>query len=152
MGSSNKADAQPVENYFVAAKAIVVDDNGLMLTMLRGKTAPTNPLTWDLPGGILEYGEDLVECIVRETREEAGIELDTPHIFHAISRMNSIGEFWTTVYAAAHARSQAVRLSWEHDEHQWIAPEEFLNLEASTRIKETVERYIELRDNGKISL
>ena len=148
MASSNKD--QPVENYFVAAKAIILDDTGLMLTMLRGKTAPTNPLNWDLPGGILEYGEDLIECMVRETREEANIEIDTPHIFHAISRMNSIGEFWTTVYGAARARTQEVTLSWEHDEHQWVSPEEFLNLDASRRIKETVERYIELRDKGKI--
>jgi len=151
MASSN--NEQPVENYFVAAKAIVLDDDGLMLTMLRGETAPTNPLHWDLPGGILEYGEDLLDCMVRETQEEAGIEIDTPHIFHAIARMNSIGEFWTTIYAAAHARSGEVHLSWEHNEYKWVSPEEFITLEASSqRIRETVERFIELRDKGKISI
>ena len=141
---------QPVEHYFVAAKAIVTDDTGQMLTMLRGKAAPTNPLHWDLPGGILEYGEELDQCVIRETREEAGIEIDTPRVFHAVARKNAIGEFWTTIYFAARARTQDITISWEHDEHRWISPEEFLNLQSPQRIRETVERFIELRDKAKI--
>ena len=147
MDSSNN---QPVEKYFVAAKAIVLDHDGLMLTMLRGAQAPTNPLHWDLPGGILEYGEALDQCVVRETREEAGLEIDTPHVFHAVARKNSLGEFWTTIYFAAHARSQGVAISWEHDEYRWVAPEEFLNLTIPQRQRETVELFLELRDKGKL--
>ncbi|RJQ33968.1 NUDIX hydrolase [Candidatus Parcubacteria bacterium] len=150
MSSSNKADAQPIEKYFVAAKAIVLDGEGRMLALLRGNTAPSNPLHWDLPGGILEYGEDLAECVVRETREEAGIEIDTPHTFHAIARMNSLGEFWTTIYMVARARSFDVTISWEHDEYKWVAPEEFVELLIPQRQKETVEVFLELRDKGKL--
>ena len=32
--------------------------------------------TWALPGGHLEMNETLTECIARETREEAGIEVE----------------------------------------------------------------------------
>lgn len=141
---------EQLQNYFVAAKAIVYDDDGNMLTMLRGATAPTNPLSWDLPGGILEYGEGLEECIERETLEETGITLDSIRVLHAIARMNSIGEFWTTVYYTAHARTHEVMISWEHDEYKWLSPDQFLQLEASQRIKETVEKFIDLRERGKL--
>jgi len=140
----------PFEKYFVAGKAIVLDADGRMLTMLRGASAPTNPLHWDLPGGILEYGEDIAECVIRETREETGVEIDMPRAFHAVSRKNAIGEFWTTIYFIAHARTQEVTLSWEHDEWRWVFPEEFLALTIPQRQRETVERFIELRDKGKI--
>jgi 8-oxo-dGTP pyrophosphatase MutT (NUDIX family) len=150
MGSPNKADEQPIEKYFVAAKAVVLDDHDRMLALLRGKSAPTNPLHWEMPGGIVEYGEDLDQCAIRETREEAGIEIDTPHVFHAIARMNSIGEFWTTVYFVARARSYDITISWEHDEHQWVAPEEFLALEIPQRQRETMEIFLEVRDKGKL--
>ncbi|HEY4527073.1 MAG TPA: NUDIX hydrolase [Candidatus Paceibacterota bacterium] len=150
MTSSHKADTQPIEKYFVAAKAIVLDEKGRMLALLRGAGAPTNPLHWDLPGGIVEYGEALDACVVRETIEEAGIDIDTPHVFHAIARMNSIGEFWTTIYFAARARTFEVKISWEHDEYTWVAPEEFLNLTIPQRQRETVELFLELRDKGKL--
>jgi len=140
----------PFEKYFVAAKAIIVDDDGMMLTLLRGASAPTNPLHWDLPGGILEYGEALEDCVVRETREEAGIEIDSLRVFHAVARKNSLGEFWTTVYFAAHARSRYVTISWEHDEWRWVSPDEFLTLTIPDRQRETVERFIDLRDRAKI--
>ncbi len=150
MGSSSKVDTQPIEHYFVAAKVLVLDEEDRMLALLRGKTAPTNPLHWDLPGGVVEYGESLDTCVIRETREEAGIEIDTPHVFHAIARMNSLGEFWTTIYMVARARSSDVTISWEHDEHRWVSPEEFLNLTIPRRQRETIERFIELRDKGKL--
>jgi len=150
MPSSSKAELQPIENYFVAAKAIVLNEKGEMLCLLRGAGAPTNPLHWDMPGGILEYGEDLVDCVARETQEEAGVEIDTPRAFHAIARMNSLGEFWTTVYFVAHARSYDVTISWEHDEYRWVAPDEFLNMTVPQRQRETVEVFLELHENGKI--
>ena len=147
MGSSK--EAQPIEKYFVAAKGVVEND-GTILALLRGKTAPTHPLHWDLPGGILEYGESIEECFVREVREEAALEIDVPRVFHAVSRVNALGEFWTTVFYTAHARSSDITISWEHDEYKWVAPDEFVQLEVSQRNREAVERYIELHEAGKI--
>lgn len=146
----DSSKGQPIEKYFVAAKAVVLNEKGEMLCLLRGAGAPTNPLHWDMPGGILEYGEDLVDCVVRETREEAGIEVGEMRVFHAIARKNSLGEFWTTIYFVTHARSQEITISWEHDEYRWVAPEEFLNLTTPQRQRETVEVFLTLRDTMKL--
>ena len=140
----------PFEKYFVAAKAVVLDEEGRMLTLLRGQTAPANPLHWDLPGGIVEYGEDLETCVVRETQEEAAIAIDSLRVFHAVARMNSIGEFWTTIFYAARAASLDVRISWEHDEFRWIVPEEFLDLKISARQREAVQLLLARKPDGKI--
>lgn len=55
------------------ASAVVGDDDGRVLLSRRA----LDPLAgrWDLPGGFLEEGEHPVECLRRELREEAGIEL-----------------------------------------------------------------------------
>ncbi|MFF3575015.1 NUDIX hydrolase [Nocardia jiangxiensis] len=53
------------------ASALVVDDSGRVLMQRRGDSG-----NWSLPGGIMEVGETLSECAVRETREETGLDIE----------------------------------------------------------------------------
>jgi ADP-ribose pyrophosphatase YjhB (NUDIX family) len=52
------------------ASACIRDDTGRLLWQRRADFG-----WWGLPGGILEPGESLPECIVREVREETGLEV-----------------------------------------------------------------------------
>ena len=58
----------------IAQKAILIREDGNLLALRRSKTDPSRPLTWDLPGGEVEFGEDLIESITREIREEVGFD------------------------------------------------------------------------------
>ena len=57
----------------VAAGALVVADGKLLL--LRRSIDPWRG-AWCAPGGFCDEGEDLASAVVRETREEAGIEIE----------------------------------------------------------------------------
>lgn len=57
----------------IAAKVILQDDIGRVLVLRRSATDKRRPLTWDLPGGNVEYGTDPAEAITREVAEETGI-------------------------------------------------------------------------------
>ena len=63
--------------YYAASKptasAIVVGEDSRVLLSKRA----LDPFAgrWDLPGGFLEEGEHPLECLRRELREEAGIEI-----------------------------------------------------------------------------
>ncbi|WP_245663069.1 NUDIX domain-containing protein [Nocardia inohanensis] len=48
----------------------MVDDAGRVLMQRRGDSG-----NWSLPGGIMEVGESLEDCVVRETREETGLDI-----------------------------------------------------------------------------
>jgi ADP-ribose pyrophosphatase YjhB (NUDIX family) len=50
--------------------AVVVVHRGRVLLQLREDTA-----TWCLPGGAIEPGESLAQAVVREVREETGLEV-----------------------------------------------------------------------------
>ncbi|MFN2227822.1 MAG: NUDIX hydrolase [Anaerolineae bacterium] len=54
-----------------AAAAIVRDGEGRVLLIRRG-----DGRGWSLPGGMMEPGERLADCIVREVREETGLEVE----------------------------------------------------------------------------
>jgi len=129
----------------VSQKAIVVNEEGKMLAVRRSDSAPRNALRWDLPGGILDFGEDAKEGIIREIKEEAGLEVKDVKVFDVISKFNELKEFWVTIGYTAQALSKDVKLSYEHVEFKWVTLDEFLNLDASDKLKQLVKIYKETK-------
>lgn len=62
----------PAPNSLVpAASAVVTDAQGHILLHRRRDNDK-----WALPGGVMELGESLAACAVREVREETGLDVD----------------------------------------------------------------------------
>lgn len=55
----------------VAASAVVPDERGRILLVERADSGD-----WALPGGGMEVGETIIDCVVREVREETGLEVE----------------------------------------------------------------------------
>jgi len=134
MGNNNKKIG-------VSQKVILLQENGKFLTIRRSKTAPSRPLNWDLPGGDLDFGEDAKEGIIREIKEETGLEVSEPKVIDAISGLNDENEFWVTICYTARPATTVVKLSYEHDDFKWVTPGEFQQLEAAPKNKKFVERF-----------
>jgi ADP-ribose pyrophosphatase YjhB (NUDIX family) len=63
--------AAPRPNSLVpGGSALVVDDHGRVLLQRR-----TDSGNWALPGGTMDIGETLGDCIVREVKEETGLDI-----------------------------------------------------------------------------
>ncbi len=129
------------EKLGVTQKAIVFNEEGKMLTIRRSASAPRNPMRWDLPGGILDLGEAAKEGIVREIKEEVGLEVENIKVFDVISQFDSQNEFWVTIGYTAKAISTKIKLSYEHVQYKWVTMDEFLDLDASDRLKQLVKNY-----------
>lgn len=127
-----------MEKIGVSQKAILFDKGGRFLVIRRTGTAPSDPNRWDLPGGELDFGEDAMAGIIREIREETGLEIRDLKPFDVESHINEDGGFWVTIAYTAKAISDKVVLSFEHNEFKWITAEEFFNLETSDKLKRFV--------------
>ncbi|MBT3315926.1 MAG: NUDIX hydrolase [Anaerolineae bacterium] len=68
--------------YMVAVAAIVFDKNG---KVLLGKHTYRKCCSWGILAGNLEYGEDPKNAIVRELREETGLEIRVEQLLKAVS-------------------------------------------------------------------
>lgn len=130
------------KNIDVAQKAVVYRDDGRVLALRRTETAPSRPLYWDLPGGLVEVGEDLADAIEREVYEESGVSVDRPRILDAVGRTLDDGLYLVTIGYRARATTTEVTLSFEHDDWQWVTPAEFLDLKVSPRNTQFVTAFI----------
>jgi ADP-ribose pyrophosphatase YjhB (NUDIX family) len=106
--ASPLAEKEPL----VVVQAVVQSDEGILLTVrsdLRG---------WELPGGQVEESEDPEEALIREAREETGLEIEVER---------RVGDYVRTGFRPHTAKvylcrvvGGALRISGETREVQWF--------------------------------
>jgi ADP-ribose pyrophosphatase YjhB (NUDIX family) len=65
-------DAPQANSIVIATSAYVTADAGRILLILR-----TDNDLWSIPGGGMEIGETVTDCVIRETKEETGLDIET---------------------------------------------------------------------------
>ncbi|MFI7001638.1 NUDIX domain-containing protein [Nocardia sp. NPDC050175] len=64
-------DAPRANSLVPGGSALIVDEDGAILMQRRSDSG-----NWSLPGGTMEIGETLEQCVVRETKEETGLDIE----------------------------------------------------------------------------
>lgn len=59
----------------VSVGALIFDSKGKILLCKRSKNAKNERGCWEAPGGTVEFGETLEHAILREMKEELGVDL-----------------------------------------------------------------------------
>jgi ADP-ribose pyrophosphatase YjhB (NUDIX family) len=67
-------------NPFCTVDAIIEVGSGIVLIRRRNP-----PLGWAIPGGFVDYGESLEDAILREAKEETGLDIELIRQFHTYS-------------------------------------------------------------------
>jgi 8-oxo-dGTP diphosphatase len=113
--------------------AIIRKDGKYLLTK-RAEGDPEDPHSsygsWQIPGGGLEFGESVEECLQREVQEELGIEVTRismlNQIFHQV-RNNWHGIFITFVCEMKDPNVQ-IKINNEASDYGWFTIEDIKNL------------------------
>lgn len=114
-----------------AASVIVLRDGPLEVLLLRRhERASFVPNAWVFPGGIVEGEETPAEAAVRETHEEAGLEIDPASLVATSRWITPVGipkRFDTWFFLAKVARDTDVRIDGaEIVDAMWIRPADAL--------------------------
>ena len=79
---------------------------------------------WTIPGGLVELGETLEQAVIRETKEETGLDVENPSLIDVVSNVDLdekgkvkyhyviIDYFVHVKNGTAQAASDAVELRW----------------------------------------
>ena len=105
--------------FAVTAGAIVTDSRGRVL-LLKHRFRPGSG--WGLPGGFIERGEQPVEALRRELREEIGLEVERLKLFtvRAFKRPKQV-----EIVYMGQAVGNPDELSFEIQVAEWFLPNEF---------------------------
>jgi 8-oxo-dGTP diphosphatase len=105
----------------IYAKAALFDSDGKVLLLTRSDTDEQRPGEFDLAGGSIEVGEDIIEGVSREIREEAGLSVapaDLTLVYAATEAYEKISV--TRLLFVAKVSDAPVKLSHEHSDFKWV--------------------------------
>ncbi len=106
----------------------VIASRGRLLVLKRAPVMPYRPGSWDLPGGHLALGESFEDCLLREVKEETGLDVAIDGLLGLHSMVSEA--YLQALYSCRLTVFQKVQLRPdEHVEHRWVAPAELASLE-----------------------
>lgn len=123
-----KETLENIERKFKNSPLVTVDaiiEIGEGIVLIKRKNPPFG---WALPGGFVEYGESLEEAVLREAKEETGLELKELIQFHTYSNPKRDPRFHTvsTVYIAK--AEGILEADTDAEEVRIFRPEELKNV------------------------
>ena len=104
------------------------------------------PFGWALPGGFVDYGESLEEAVVREAKEETGLDLISLRQFHTYSKFGRDPRFHTiaTVFVA---QANGIPHAGDDAKGVRVVPcEDLLNRDYAFDHKQVIKDYLEARE------
>ena len=108
----------PGTPFALSAKVLILDKDGRCLLLRRSPQSKANAGKWDLPGGKVDAGEAFDAAILREVREETGLEIVLERVVGAAQSDLPERRVAYLILKAA-LSSGEVHLSDEHTEFLW---------------------------------
>ena len=143
----NDPDAPRATRVVPVASAVVTDEQGRVLLGKR-----TDNTLWTIPGGTMKPGETIVETVVREVKEETGIDVEVVSLIGIYSNPNHVVE-----YSDGEVRQQfsvcfgcrrvggELATSDETSEVDYFSPDELEDMEIHPSIRLRIQHSLENR-------
>lgn len=119
----------------VALKAVIVYKQKVLIIQ-RSKDDEIDAGIWEFAGGKLEFGEDLLDCLKREIKEEVNLCVTVEGLLYATTfKTDPVRQVVILTYLC-HTNNDNVNLSNEHSDFIWADKEHLLKLLAAPIIKD----------------
>src|SRR5216683_710237 len=125
---------------------------GALIVNKQGKILLTKSHKWfdkyTLPGGHIEVGETMKEAVIREVKEEVGLDVEVAEML-LMQEAIFAEEFWKKKHFIffdflCKSRDRGVKLdNRELQEHVWEYPGTAFRLELDSFTKKTLEKYLQ---------
>ena len=123
------------EKFPVSIKAIIIDNKRILC--LKNERNE-----WDLPGGKINFNENIEECLKREVKEETNLEIKDLKILKPFNlKFNDVSVF-ILIYLAKISCDSPIIISYEHSEYNFFSKSEIEDLNMKKDFKNLINELI----------
>ena len=84
---------------------------------------------WTIPGGLVELGETLEQSVIRETKEETGLDVENPRLIDVVSNVDldergKVKYHYVIIDYLVHVKNGTAKASSDAEELRWVPFEE----------------------------
>ena len=104
--------SNPVQRPRIRAAAILIE-NGRILLVKQEVSATRH---WSLPGGKLDWGESLEQCLIREMKEETGLDIRVKELAYVTDRIKGNDHLVHMTFLVERINNKTLPLEWKHED------------------------------------
>jgi len=121
-----------------------IDNEVKVFLPKRADTKKFLPGVYELPGGHIDYGEDIVEGLKREINEEFGMEIEIGDPFFAFTYLNEVkGSHSVEIVYFAQFKTDTEKITLNPEDHStfdWFGENELEKTYTETKGAEDIEQ------------
>ena len=117
-----------MDNIIVVAVKAVIMFKGRALIIQRSADDDVGANTWEFVGGKLDFGEDLEVALMREIKEESGLDVLLDKLLYATTFKTHEHRQLVILAYLCSATNDNVSLSAEHQDYLWADKKQILEL------------------------
>lgn len=125
--------------YGLTMRGIVKNGDGEVLILKRHPKSYYGAEKWELPGGKVDKGEFFDEALIREVKEESGLDCKLDEFCEAIGEEYPQKKTVQIIMYLKDIEGE-VAISDEHVDYKWASVDEIRDLEVTDALRELLEK------------
>ena len=129
----------------LVVRALIKDEKGELLILKRSVHSRSNPGLWELPGGKLEPGEDFEHALIREIKEETGLNISLKKAI-GVAQQDHAHRHSVHIIMEVEVDSGKFKISEEHEDFKWIPIEKLNTFKLANWLDSFLQDNIQIND------
>jgi 8-oxo-dGTP diphosphatase len=141
-----------LENIQVVIVSGLLVQNDRVLIIKRASHESYLPAHYELPGGNVQFGEDLKECLEREFKEETNLKIKAlmPYrTFSYLTEGDSKHNIEIVYFVKLEDDIKNIKLDRDHVDYKWLNLEDMHSLKITEEIKKNIVKGFDIHPEKK---